>query len=307
MPASTCCVEKPMALDAKDIAPLIAARDRNKVLVCEAFMVIYHPQWAKVRELVAGRRDRQAAPCAGRVHLLQCRSRQHAQQARRSAAARCPTSASIRRSRRVSSPARSRCASRRRSSATEIRHRHLFERSRPISAISTCPSIARPRWRCASSWSSTATRASSRCMRRSTPATTSTTGSSCTTRTIPRRRCSAFPATRQYRLEVETFARAAQGGKDAVFTLENSVKNQKVIDAIFRAGEKDGWEIRLSAVECHARMWHDGVRHISALTGLRVGKCPSYIRATAAGPVARAAASEILEEQGFSPERLHGS
>jgi hypothetical protein len=32
------------------------------------------------------------------------------------------------------------------------------------------------------------------------------------------------------------------GGKDPVFTLENSVLNQKVIDAIFRAGEHDGWE-----------------------------------------------------------------
>ena len=51
-----------------------------------------------------------------------------------------------------------------------------------------------------------------------------------------------FPGTQQYRLEVEAFARAAQGGKDAVFTLENSVLNQKVIDAIFRAGDKDGWE-----------------------------------------------------------------
>ena len=52
-----------------------------------------------------------------------------------------------------------------------------------------------------------------------------------------------FPGTQQYRLQVETFARAAQGGKDAVFTLENSVLNQKVIDAIFRAGDKDGgWE-----------------------------------------------------------------
>ena len=52
-----------------------------------------------------------------------------------------------------------------------------------------------------------------------------------------------FPGTQQYKLEVETFARAAQGGKDEVFTLENSVLNQKVIDAIFRAGDKDGaWE-----------------------------------------------------------------
>jgi hypothetical protein len=36
--------------------------------------------------------------------------------------------------------------------------------------------------------------------------------------------------------------RAARGGTDRIFTLEASVLNQKVIDAIFRAGEHDGWE-----------------------------------------------------------------
>ncbi len=44
--------EKPIALKADDIGQLIAARDANNVLVCEAFMVFYHPQWIKVRELV---------------------------------------------------------------------------------------------------------------------------------------------------------------------------------------------------------------------------------------------------------------
>ena len=46
-------VEKPIALNAEDIAPLIAARDAAGVLVCEAFMVTYHPQWLKVRSLIA--------------------------------------------------------------------------------------------------------------------------------------------------------------------------------------------------------------------------------------------------------------
>ncbi len=50
-----------------------------------------------------------------------------------------------------------------------------------------------------------------------------------------------FPGVRQYRLEVEAFARAATGGADPVFTLENSQGNQRMIDAIFRAGESDGW------------------------------------------------------------------
>jgi len=45
--------EKPIALHADEIAPLIEARDANKVLVVEAFMVTYHPQWRKVRELLS--------------------------------------------------------------------------------------------------------------------------------------------------------------------------------------------------------------------------------------------------------------
>ncbi|MGO4842880.1 Gfo/Idh/MocA family protein, partial [Rhizobiaceae sp. 2RAB30] len=46
-------VEKPLALDAADIVPLIALRDQSKVLISEAFMVVHHPQWIKVRDLVA--------------------------------------------------------------------------------------------------------------------------------------------------------------------------------------------------------------------------------------------------------------
>lgn len=51
-----------------------------------------------------------------------------------------------------------------------------------------------------------------------------------------------FPATRQYRREAEAFADAAQGGSSEIFTLEDSIANQKVIDAIYRAGHHDGWE-----------------------------------------------------------------
>lgn len=45
--------EKPIALKAEEIDRLIAARDRHQVVISEAFMVHYHPQWAKVRELIA--------------------------------------------------------------------------------------------------------------------------------------------------------------------------------------------------------------------------------------------------------------
>ncbi len=45
-------VEKPLALKAKDIQKLIKVRDKHNVVVSEAFMVTYHPQWLKVRELL---------------------------------------------------------------------------------------------------------------------------------------------------------------------------------------------------------------------------------------------------------------
>ena len=44
--------EKPISLKASDIKRLIKARDKHKVIVSEAFMVTYHPQWLKVRELI---------------------------------------------------------------------------------------------------------------------------------------------------------------------------------------------------------------------------------------------------------------
>ncbi|MFA7413148.1 MAG: Gfo/Idh/MocA family oxidoreductase [Rhizobium sp.] len=51
-----------------------------------------------------------------------------------------------------------------------------------------------------------------------------------------------FQDSRQYKCEAEAFARAAMGGKDEVVSLEYSRLNQKFIDAIYRASEKDGWE-----------------------------------------------------------------
>jgi len=51
-----------------------------------------------------------------------------------------------------------------------------------------------------------------------------------------------FPGIDQYRLEVEAFARRAAGEDVPVFGLQDSIANQKFIDACYRAGESDGWE-----------------------------------------------------------------
>ncbi|MFO1320128.1 MAG: Gfo/Idh/MocA family oxidoreductase [Burkholderiales bacterium] len=44
--------EKPLAMHADEIAPLIAARDRTGRVAGEAFMVAHHPQWALVRQWI---------------------------------------------------------------------------------------------------------------------------------------------------------------------------------------------------------------------------------------------------------------
>ena len=45
--------EKPMAMQASDFDPLIAARDAAGVLAAEAFMIVHHPQWQRARQLLA--------------------------------------------------------------------------------------------------------------------------------------------------------------------------------------------------------------------------------------------------------------
>lgn len=47
--------EKPIAMTAEDIDRIEAASRDNNVLVSEAFMVWYHPQWHKVRDLIQDR------------------------------------------------------------------------------------------------------------------------------------------------------------------------------------------------------------------------------------------------------------
>ncbi len=46
--------DKPIALRADDIDQLIAARDRSGLVVGEGFMVVHHPQWQHVKNLLTG-------------------------------------------------------------------------------------------------------------------------------------------------------------------------------------------------------------------------------------------------------------
>lgn len=45
--------EKPMTMDAAEFDQLIAARDASGKLAAEAYMIVHHPQWQHVRDLIA--------------------------------------------------------------------------------------------------------------------------------------------------------------------------------------------------------------------------------------------------------------
>lgn len=46
--------EKPVVMEAAEFDALIAARDKSGLLAAEAYMIVHHPQWQRVRDLVQG-------------------------------------------------------------------------------------------------------------------------------------------------------------------------------------------------------------------------------------------------------------
>ncbi len=234
-------VEKPLALDAKDIAPLIALRDRHKVLVCEAFMVIYHPQWIKVRQLIADGaigRLRQVQGCFTYYNVDPANMRNQLDLgggglldigvypivSTRFAADREPlrVQATIDRDRNFGTDVYSSVRAdfgdfelsfyvstqmAGRQSMVFHGNRGFIEVASPFNAgVYDHHRVELHNQNHAEA------------------------------------QVFRFPGVQQYKLEAEAFVRAALGGGDRVFTLEESVLNQKAIDAIFRAGDKDGWE-----------------------------------------------------------------
>jgi predicted dehydrogenase len=57
--------EKPIALNVQDALPLLAARDRTGVKIQEAFMVRTHPQWVRVMDLIRANRIGQVRSIVG--------------------------------------------------------------------------------------------------------------------------------------------------------------------------------------------------------------------------------------------------
>ncbi|PBC22805.1 MULTISPECIES: Gfo/Idh/MocA family oxidoreductase [unclassified Mesorhizobium] len=234
-------VEKPLALDAKDILPLIKLRDAKKVLVCEAFMVIYHPQWIKVHDLIAsgaiGRlRHVQGAFSYYNVDPNNMRNQLdlgggalpdigvYPTVSTRFSTGKEPSrvQATIERDKKFGTDIYSSIRadfgdfelSFYLSTQMAARQVMVFHGEKGFIEVFSPFNAGLYDHHRVELHNQNHTEA----------------------------QVFRFPGTQQYRLEVETFAGAAQGGKERVFTLEESVLNQKVIDAIFRAGGKDGWE-----------------------------------------------------------------
>lgn len=234
-------VEKPLALNARDIAPLIEVRDRNKVVVSEAFMVTYHPQWIKVRDLIAAGAIGRLRHVQGAFSYYNVDPRNMRNQldlgggalpdigvyptvTTRFSTGKEPSrvQASIERDKTfgtdIYSSVRADFGDFELSFylSTQLANRQVmvFHGDKgfiEVRAPFNAGLYEQER------------------VELHNAAHNETT-------------VFHFSGTKQYRLEVETFVRAARGGKDHVFSLEESVLNQKVIDAIFRAGDHHGWE-----------------------------------------------------------------
>jgi predicted dehydrogenase len=234
-------VEKPLALDANDIAAVIAARDRNKVLVCEAFMVVYHPQWIKVRELL---RD----GAIGRLRHVQgafTYFNTDPTNMRNIVALGGGALPDI----GVYPVVSTRFVTGR----EPLRVQARVERD-PVFGTDTYSTIKADFGDFDLSFYVSTQMAARQSMvfhgdkgviEVHAPFNAGTYDHHrVELHNIDRTEATVFrfPGTQQYRLEVEAFARAAQGSDERVFTLEESVLNQKAIDAIFRAGTTDQWE-----------------------------------------------------------------
>ncbi|RWP48432.1 MAG: Gfo/Idh/MocA family oxidoreductase [Mesorhizobium sp.] len=234
-------VEKPLALDARDIPPLIKLRDAKNVLVCEAFMVVYHPQWIKVRELIAngaiGRlRHVQGAFSYYNVDPANMRNQLDLGGGALPDIGVYPT------------------VSTRFSTGKEpLRVQATIERDKTFGTDIYSSTRADFGDFELSFYLSTQMAARQVMVFHGEKGFIEVLSPfnagiydhhriELHNQKHSEAQVFRFPGMQQYRLEVEAFARAAQGGTERVFTLEESVLNQKVIDAIFRAGEKEGWE-----------------------------------------------------------------
>lgn len=234
-------VEKPLALKAEDIRAVIEAREKNRVLIAEAFMVFYHPQWSKLRELIAD-------GAIGRLRHIQgafCYFNKDPANMRNQVALGGGGLLDI----GVYPTVTARIATGmepERVQAT-IEHDPDFGTDRYASIKADFGAFDLGFY-CSTQMAlrqSMVFHGEEGLIEVDAPFNAGDYGHAAITLHNQRRdhaEVFRFPGVRQYRLQAEAFARRATGGDAAIFTLESSMANQAVIDAIFRAGEHEGWE-----------------------------------------------------------------
>lgn len=236
--------EKPIALNADEIAGLIAIRDEHEVLVSEAFMVHYHPQWIKVGELVSSGaigplRHVQGAFCYNLMDPENMRNQVELGGGGLPDIGVYPT---------VSTRLATGTEPQRVQATVERDPQFGTDRYASVKADFGAFELS---FYCATQMAlrqHMVFHGSDGYIEVTAPFNAGDYGHATVIlhdKTHSGAQTFRFPGVRQYRLMAETFARAARGeSRDddrPLFSLENSVLNQKLIDAIYRAGDTDGW------------------------------------------------------------------
>lgn len=234
-------VEKPLALNAADIVPVIEARDRNKVIISEAFMVTYHPQWLKIRQLLAD-------GAVGRLRHVQGsfsyynRDPSNMRNQMELGGGGLPDIG-------VYPTVVTRFCT----GHEPQRVQAVVERDKEFGTDSYASVKAdfgefEMSFYCSMQMALRQTmvfHGEKGFIEVSAPFNSGDYGDEKITlhgADHSHAEVFRFAPARQYRREVEAIADAATGGKSEIFPLESSLANQKFIDAVFRAGEHDGWE-----------------------------------------------------------------
>lgn len=234
-------VEKPLALKAEDIAPVIEARDRNNVVITEAFMVTYSPVWHKVRALIAEGEIGDLVQVQGAFSYFlsdpdNMRNKPELGGGGLPDIGVYPT------------------VTTRFATGKEPQRVQATVRFDPKFNIDTYASVRAefPGFELNFYVSTqlahhqTMTFHGTRgLIEMKSPFNAGVVGENSlhlSNQGHNETQTFRYPNNRQYILQVEEFARAALNGEGTVFSLEDSVKNQKLIDAVYRAGKTDGWE-----------------------------------------------------------------
>ena len=235
--------EKPIALDADEAAALIAARDASGKLVAEAFMVRFHPQWRRAREIVRSGaigdvgaiqtlftyrlldadNMRNQPPGGGGLYDIGC----YAILTARYIFGAEPTRVAARarhRSRIRHRPAGQRDDRVSRRPASDLHHRDAARRrisASPIAGTAGRIEVAIP----FNAPIDRPTRIIDRQRRRSRRR---------------RRAGRGIPVCDQYTLQGDAFSRAVRGEAPLEFPIEDAIANMRVIDAAFRSARSGG-------------------------------------------------------------------